>query len=71
MCQVSPDNVAMLTAFGQLCIGGAGASVLFGRTYCRRLIDRDSEPFAYWSTVASLLVIGGMCLYGVMVCPRG
>lgn len=62
MCQLSPDNVAMLTAFGQLCIGGAGASVLFGRTDYRRLIDRGSEPFAYWSTVVSLLAIGGMCL---------
>lgn len=71
MGQVSPDDVAMLTAFGRSYVGGAGASVLFGRTCCRRSIARDGEPCAYRTTVASLLVIGGMCLFGIMLCPRG
>lgn len=71
MCQVSPDHVAMLTAFGWLFFGGGVVSILTGRSYFRGVIARDDDPFGYWSAVFCLLLVGGACLLGLAVCPRG
>ncbi|MGD9601535.1 MAG: hypothetical protein AB7V59_06970 [Gammaproteobacteria bacterium] len=71
MCQVSPDNVPLLSAFGTVFFAGGILSVLTGRTYFRGVVARAEDPFGFWSAVIGLLLIGGLCLVGVGVCPRG
>ncbi len=72
MCQISPGHVSMLTAFGLLCLAGGALSLFAGRTYYYgRLIERNNEPFIFWSTTTGLLALGSMCLYGLAVCQRG
>jgi hypothetical protein len=58
------------TTFGTLFFGGGVVSILTGSTYFRGLIQRAEQPFSFWSATIGLLVIGGLSLLGVMVCPR-
>ena len=70
MCQVSPDNVAMLTTFGRALLGAGGVSVLTGQTYFRGLIARDEDPLGFWSAALGFVLLGTLCLLGVAICPR-
>lgn len=71
MCQVSPDNVAMLTTFGWALLAAGGISVLSGQTYFRGLIARDEDPFGFWSASIGFVILGTLCLLGVAICPPG
>jgi hypothetical protein len=71
MCLVKPEHVSMLTTFGTAFFLAGVISVLTGYTYYRRIITRTEHPFAYWSTTVGLLVLGGLTLIGLAVCPRG
>ncbi|MEQ8660946.1 MAG: hypothetical protein RLW62_09025 [Gammaproteobacteria bacterium] len=71
MCQVAPDHVGLLTAFGGLFCGGGVVSLLTGQTYFRGFIARDDDPLGFWTAALGLVLIGGLCLLGVAWCPRG
>ena len=58
-CQVAPENVGVLTLFGTALAIGVALSILTGKTYYRRVIAKDEEPFNYWFSVDCLLACPG------------
>jgi drug/metabolite transporter (DMT)-like permease len=68
MCEVQPQHVSMLLTFGACLFVGGLVSLGTGATYFRRVIRRDEEPRAYWSSTFSLLFLGVLVLGGVAVC---
>jgi hypothetical protein len=61
----------MLMSFGALLVAAGVVSLITGKTYYRRVIQRRDEPLLFWCGAVGLLTIGGLCLIGLAVCPRG
>jgi len=53
-CQVAPENVGVLTLFGTVLPISMALSILTGKTYYRRVIAKDEEPFNDWLSVGCL-----------------
>jgi len=53
-CQVAPENVGVLTLFGTVLAISMALSILTGKTYYRRVIAKDEEPFNDWLSVGCL-----------------
>jgi uncharacterized membrane protein YhhN len=70
MCHINPEHLTLITSTGALLLGGGIVSFFTGHTYYRRIIARSDEPAMFWANVLGLLVLGGMMLVGVQVCPH-
>lgn len=69
-CQVEPENVGVLTLFGNGLAIGVALSILTGKTYYRRVIAKDEEPFNYWLSVGCLIVLAVFVLGMLHACPH-
>ena len=69
-CQVAPENVGVLTLFGNGLAIGVALSILTGKTYYRRVIAKDEEPFNYWFSVGCLIVLAMFVLGMLHACPH-
>ena len=56
-CYVTPENGGLLKLFGNFLAMAVVLSLLTGKTYYRRLISKNEEPFNFWFTVGCLLVL--------------
>jgi len=69
-CKVAPENVGVLTLFGTVLAISVALSILTGKTYYRRLISKNKEPFNFWFTVGCLLVLAVFVLGMLYACPQ-
>ena len=68
MCEVSPENLALLKLFGSAMLVAGAFSLLTGKTYFRRVIDKRDEPFTFWSNTSGLAVLGILFWIGILFC---
>ena len=69
-CQVAPENVGVLTLFGTVLAISVALSILTGKTYYRRVIAKDEEPFNDWFSVGCLIVLAVFVLGMLHACPH-
>ena len=68
MCKVDPNNIVMLRYVASVFFLCALISIVFGKTYCKRIIVRIDEPITFWSTVIGFFLLGTMMLLGTYIC---
>ena len=54
-CYVTPENGGLLKLFGNFLAMAVVLSLLTGKTYYRRLISKNEEPFNFWFRLGRLL----------------
>ncbi len=69
-CSTNADSVGLLKGFAALMAGGVVLSLLSGKTYFRRTIHRDEEPFAFWSNVVCMGLLAMFVLGMLWFCPE-
>jgi hypothetical protein len=58
----------MLKTFGSVLLVAGVVSVMSGKTYFRRVIDRAEEPGQFWVNVICLDLLGAFIWAGVLFC---
>ena len=69
-CYVTPENGGLLKLFGNFLAMAVVLSLLTGKTYYRRLISKNEEPFNFWFTVGCLTVLVVFVLGMLYACPQ-
>jgi hypothetical protein len=69
-CHVTTENGGLLKLFGNFLAMAVVLSLLTGKTYYRRLISKNEEPFNFWFTVGCLLVLAVFVLGMLYACPQ-
>ena len=70
ICYVTPENGGLLKLFGNFLAMAVVLSLLTGKTYYRRLISKNGEPFNFWFTVGCLTVLAVFVLGMLYACPQ-
>ena len=69
-CYVTPENGGLLKLFGNFLAMAVVLSLLTGKTYYRRLISKNEEPFNFWFTVGCLNLLVVFVLGMLYACPQ-
>jgi len=69
LCAINPDHVGLVRSLGAVFMFALITSLITGKAYFRRVIDREEEPAAYWQTVLCYAFVATFCLGGSFICP--
>lgn len=70
-CSVATGHEGLLIFLGSVMAIAFVISLLSGKAYCRRVIDKSEEPFTYWSTVFAYGFLALFVFVGLATCPVG
>ena len=68
MCKVNPSNVGMLHNVAYFFLLVAFFSIISGKTYCKRVVERTEETAAYWIIVILYFFLGASIWMGTYLC---
>ena len=68
MCHINPNNLNLLYSVSGLFLLCVLFSLIFGKTYSKRLIIRSEDPMAFWMAVMAYFLLGMMLIIGIQVC---
>ena len=68
MCKIDPNNVSLLKNFGIFFLLCGGVSLVTGKTYCKRMIERSEEPASFYLVSGIYIVFGAVILIATHTC---